>query len=82
MSGMVPSPMLLVLAVALVAPPTPAAAQPAPPAAAPRPIVVASKPFGESFLLAEMFAQLLESRGITVARRPGLGATELSLIHI
>ena len=27
-----------------------------------RPVVVASKPFGESFLLAEMFAQLLESR--------------------
>ena len=77
MSGTVPSSMLLVLAVALVAPPPPAVAQPAPPAAAPRPIVVASKPFGESFLLAEMFAQLLESRGITVARRPGLGATEL-----
>ena len=26
------------------------------------PVIVASKPFGESFLLAEMFAQLLESR--------------------
>ena len=28
-----------------------------------RPVVVASKPFGESYLLAEMFAQLLEARG-------------------
>jgi osmoprotectant transport system substrate-binding protein/osmoprotectant transport system permease protein len=43
-----------------------------------RPVVVASKPFGESYLLAEMFAQLLESRGIGVSRRPGLGATEVA----
>lgn len=43
-----------------------------------RPVVVASKPFGESFLLAEMFAQLLESRGIGVERRLGLGATEIA----
>ncbi len=42
------------------------------------PIVIASKPFGESFLLAEMFAQLLESRGIAVTRKPGLGATEVA----
>ena len=42
------------------------------------PIIVASKPFGESFLLAEMFAQLLESRGIAVERRFGLGATEIA----
>ena len=42
------------------------------------PVVVASKPFGESFLLAEMFAQLLESRGITVERRLGLGATQIA----
>ena len=42
------------------------------------PIVVASKPFGESYLLCEMFAQLLESRGIAVDRRPGLGATEIA----
>ena len=41
------------------------------------PIVVASKPFGESYLLAEMFAQLLESRGIAVRRIPGLGSTEI-----
>jgi len=44
----------------------------------PAPVVVASKPFGESYLLAEMFAQLLEARGIRVDRRPGLGATELA----
>ena len=43
-----------------------------------RPIVVASKPFGESYLLAEMFAQLLEARGLRVDRRPGLGATEIA----
>ncbi|MBI4512830.1 MAG: ABC transporter permease subunit [Gemmatimonadetes bacterium] len=43
-----------------------------------RPIVVASKPFGESYLLAEIFAQLLEARGFRVDRRPGLGATEIT----
>lgn len=43
-----------------------------------RPIVVASKPFGESFLLAEMFAQLLEARHFSVDRRLGLGATEIA----
>ena len=43
-----------------------------------RPIVVASKPFGESFLLAEMFAQLLEARHFSVERRLGLGATEIA----
>src|SRR5690348_14519381 len=43
-----------------------------------RPIVVASKPFGESYILCEMFAQLLESRGFRVDRRPGLGATEIA----
>jgi osmoprotectant transport system permease protein len=43
-----------------------------------RPVVVASKPFGESYLLAEMFAQLLEARGLPVERRPGLGATEIA----
>jgi osmoprotectant transport system substrate-binding protein/osmoprotectant transport system permease protein len=43
-----------------------------------RRIVVASKPFGESFLLAEMFAQLLEARHYTVDRRLGLGATEIA----
>ncbi|HEX6927532.1 MAG TPA: glycine betaine ABC transporter substrate-binding protein [Longimicrobiaceae bacterium] len=44
----------------------------------PDPVVVASKPFGESYLLAEMFAQLLEAHGIAVERRPGLGATEIA----
>ena len=43
-----------------------------------KPIVVASKPFGESYLLCEMFAQLLESRGYRVDRKPGLGATEIA----
>jgi len=43
----------------------------------PRPVVVGSKPFGESYLLAEMFAQLLEARGIAVSRRFGLGGTEI-----
>ena len=42
-----------------------------------RPVVVASKPFGESFILAEMFAQLLEARGLAVVRKPGLGSTEI-----
>lgn len=44
----------------------------------PRPVVIASKPFGESYLLAELFAQLLEARGFEVTRRPGLGATEIA----
>src|SRR5262245_14423374 len=44
----------------------------------PRSIIVASKPFGESYVLAEMFAQLLEARGFSVDRRPGLGATEIA----
>jgi osmoprotectant transport system permease protein len=43
-----------------------------------RAVVVASKPFGESYVLAEMFAQLLEARGFAVDRRPGLGATEIA----
>ena len=47
-------------------------------AAPARPVVVASKPFGESYVLGEMFAQLLEARGFRVDRRPGLGATEIA----
>ena len=43
-----------------------------------RPIVVASKPFGESYILCEMFAQLLEARGFRVDRRAGLGQTEIA----
>lgn len=49
------------------------------PAVAPdRSIVVATKPFAESYLLGEIFAQLLEARGHAVDRRPGLGATEIA----
>ena len=43
-----------------------------------RAVVVASKPFGESYVLAEMFAQLMEARGVRVERRRGLGATEIA----
>jgi osmoprotectant transport system permease protein len=68
------------MVVALVGPAHLPARPPVRPSAGPpvRPIVVASKPFGESYLLAEMFAQLLEARGFAVERRPGLGATELA----
>ncbi|HEY5219675.1 MAG TPA: glycine betaine ABC transporter substrate-binding protein [Gemmatimonadaceae bacterium] len=48
------------------------------PARLQQPVVVASKPFGESYLLAEMFVQLLEARGQSVTRRLGLGATEIA----
>ncbi len=62
----------------------PAAQAPATPSSATvrRPVVVASKPFGESFILAELFAQLLERRGFTVDRRPGLGATEVAFTAV
>jgi osmoprotectant transport system permease protein len=43
-----------------------------------RTITVASKPFAESFILAEMFAQLLEARGRRVERRLGLGGTDIA----
>lgn len=42
------------------------------------PVVVGSKPFAESYLLAEIFAQLLEAHGLRVERRPGLGGTEIT----
>ena len=42
------------------------------------PVVVGSKPFGEGYLLAELFAQILEARGIAVTRRFGLGGTEIA----
>lgn len=66
-------------AVLLLAGTRPVMAQPAPvaPGAPLAPIVVGSKPFGESYLLAEMFAQVLEARGLAVTRRPGLGGTEI-----
>jgi osmoprotectant transport system permease protein len=47
------------------------------PAEGRRAVVVGSKPFGESYLLAELFAQVLEARGHTVTRRLGLGGTEI-----
>lgn len=40
--------------------------------------MVGTKPFAESYILGEMFAQLLEARGYSVDRRPGLGATEIA----
>ena len=43
------------------------------------PVIVASKPFGESYLLAEMFAQTLEAHGMTVDRRLGLGQTQIAI---
>ncbi len=57
---------------------TPDQAGTATPASQQTAIVVGSKPFGESFLLAEMFAQLLESRGMAVEKRFGLAATEIA----
>lgn len=65
------------------APPIPRAAAPNRGATAPasdslRRVVVASKPFGESYLLGEIFAQLLEHRGFPVDRRLGLGSTEVA----
>ena len=41
------------------------------------PIVVASKPFGESYVLAEMFTQLLDIHGIAARHVQGLGSTEI-----
>ena len=38
-------------------------------------IRIASKNFGESYLLSEIAAQLLEARGFTVRRQLGLGGT-------
>lgn len=41
-------------------------------------VVIGSKIFAESYILAEMFAQLLEDHGYTVDRRLGLGSTEIA----
>jgi glycine betaine/choline ABC-type transport system substrate-binding protein len=68
---MSPGPSGVMLSLVLLAPPPAQQAEV-------RPIIVASKPFGESYLLAEMFAQLLEARGFKADRRPGLGATEIA----
>jgi osmoprotectant transport system permease protein len=43
------------------------------------PVIVASKPFGESYLLAELFAQVLEAHAIAVERKPGLGQTQIAI---
>jgi osmoprotectant transport system permease protein len=40
-------------------------------------IVVGSKPFAESYLLGEVFAQIIEADGMAVERRLGLGSTEI-----
>lgn len=48
----------------------------------PASVTVASKPFAESFILAEVFAQVLEARGFAVVRRPGLGATEIAFAAV
>ena len=40
-------------------------------------MVIGSKPFAEGYLLAELFAKMLESRGVEVVRRFGLGGTEI-----
>ena len=71
---------IIALAIGTLAPllvATPLTAQP-PTRVSSRPLVVASKPFGESYLLAELFARRLEAIGCTVVRRPGLGATEVA----
>jgi osmoprotectant transport system permease protein len=67
---------LLILAIAAAS--GGAQSNPQPRATVQRPIIVASKPFGESYLLCEMFAQLLEANGFVVERRPGLGATQIA----
>ena len=77
------TPLALALALAVpLASPLPLPAQVARVTPASRPVVVASKPFGESYVLAEMFAQLLEAHGIAVARRPGLGGTDIAFVAL
>lgn len=73
---------LLVVAAAAVLPAPPGAAQTPPRAASASPperapIVVGSKTFPESYLLAEIMAQLLEHEGWAVRRRFGFGGTLL-----
>jgi len=64
-------------AVMLGSPATTEQVQARDPGADARPIVVGSKPFGEGYLLAEIFAQQLEAHGVAVTRRFGLGGTEI-----
>lgn len=42
------------------------------------PVAIGSKDFPEQFILAEMYAQLLENEGITVERRLNLGGTAVA----
>lgn len=44
-------------------------------AAGAQPVRIGSKPFNEGYILAEIMAQLLETRGIEVERKFGLGGT-------
>ena len=76
--GVVPLRFGVLVGFALFARPIQAQSQPTRPGAGDQRVVVASKPFGESYLLCEMFSQLLESHGFSVDRRPGLGATEIA----
>ena len=69
---LLPALLLLALLPTGVAGSTPATATSAP-------ISVGSKIFGEAYLLGEMAALLLESRGYTVRRRLGLGGTAITL---
>ena len=46
--------------------------------AADAPIIIGSKNFTESYLLAEMMVQLLETRGVPVQRQFGFGGTKVS----
>ena len=78
MRGVVPLKFGVLVGFALFARPIQAQSQPTRPGAGDQRVVVASKPFGESYLLCEMFSQLLESHGFSVDRRPGLGATEIA----
>ena len=48
------------------------------PPSAQQPVVVGTKPFAESYLLGELFAQMLEARGVNVTRRFGLGGTDIA----
>lgn len=65
------------LALTLAAPVRMVAQEPTPVGEADAPVVIGSKIFAESYILAEMFAQLLEARGHEVDRRLGLGSTEI-----
>ncbi len=78
MKGIARTKLGLLLIAAAFAQSSHAQSGPTHPPAVTRAIVVASKPFGESYLLCEIFSQLLESHGFSVERRPGLGATEIA----